>query len=217
MTQPTSPYESQPPSARRLVKSVVIALLGAALILVLVVLPAEYGIDPTGVGGKLGLTALADSGGTRTIQIADVVGGNEKYHEVKVPDVGKPTPLPNPAVHQDEADVPPKTRTLTITLQPDQEKETKLRLQKAKAVVYSWSLDRGQIYVDFHGHDPALGNNDIWVRYKEQDAGKGNNGSLVAPFSGEHGWFWQNYNEFPVVITLTVTGYFDDVVEYGIK
>jgi hypothetical protein len=213
MTQPTSPYEAQPPSARRLIRSVVIAIVAAAVVLALIVLPAEYGIDPTGIGGKLGLTALSGSG-TRTIQIEDVTGGNEKYRDVAVPDIGKPTPLPNPAVHQDEA-APPQTRTLTITLQQDQETEMKLRMQKAKAVVYSWSVDRGQIYVDFHGHDPSLGN-DVWVRYKEENAAKGDSGSLVAPFTGEHGWFWQNYNEFPVVITLAVTGYFDDVVDYGI-
>jgi hypothetical protein len=213
MTEPSSPYEAQPPSARRLLKSVLIAIAGAAVVLVFIVLPAEYGIDPTGVGGHLGLTALSDSS-TRTIQIADVIGGNERYREVKVPDPRDPTPLPNPAVHQDEAQ-PPPTRTMTVTLQPDQETEVKLRLAKSKAVVYSWSVDRGQIYVDFHGHDPSLGDR-TWVRYKEQDAAKGNNGSLVAPFTGEHGWFWQNYNEFPVVITLTVTGYFDDIVDYGL-
>ena len=37
-----------------------------------------------------------------------------------------------------------------------------------------------------------------------------------APFTGEHGWYWLNYNDFPVTITLTVTGYFDDVVDYGL-
>ena len=37
-----------------------------------------------------------------------------------------------------------------------------------------------------------------------------------APFSGEHGWYWLNYNEFPVTVTLTVTGYFDDIIDYGI-
>jgi hypothetical protein len=29
-------------------------------------------------------------------------------------------------------------------------------------------------------------------------------------------WYWLNYNDFPVVITLTITGYFDDIVDYGI-
>ena len=213
MTEPSSPYEAQPPSARRLLKSVLIAIAGAAVLLVFIVLPAEYGIVPTGMGRQLGLTVLSDQS-TRTIQIHDVIGGNERYRDVKVRNPRDPTPLPNPAVHQDEAK-PPPARTITVTLQPDQETEVKLRLTESKAVVYSWGVDRGQVYVDFHGHDPSLGDQ-TWVRYKEQDAAKGNNGSLVAPFTGEHGWFWQNYNEFPVVITLTVSGYFEDIVDYGL-
>jgi hypothetical protein len=81
--------------------------------------------------------------------------------------------------------------------------------------VYSWAVDQGDIYVDFHGHDASFGP-DFFVRYKEQQEGSGNNGSLTAPFSGEHGWYWLNYNEYDVVVTLTVTGYFDDVIDYGI-
>ena len=68
---------------------------------------------------------------------------------------------------------------------------------------------------DFHGHDPEAGD-EYWVRYKEQNEGAGNSGSLVAPFTGEHGWYWLNYNDFPVVITLTVAGYFDDIIDYGV-
>ena len=54
MTQATSPYEAQPPTTRRLLLTVAIAVGGAALALVTVVLPAEYGIDPTGVGNATG-------------------------------------------------------------------------------------------------------------------------------------------------------------------
>jgi len=36
------------------------ALLAAGLILVIAVLPAEYGVDPLGVGRRLGLTAMSD-------------------------------------------------------------------------------------------------------------------------------------------------------------
>ena len=54
------------------------------------------------------------------------------------------------------------------------------------------------------------------MRYEEHQEGSGNDGSLVAPFAGEHGWYWLNYNEYPVVVTLTVEGYFDDIIDYGI-
>ena len=46
-------------SAAALVKSTVIALAIAVIVLISIVLPAEYNIDPTGIGSKLGLTVLA--------------------------------------------------------------------------------------------------------------------------------------------------------------
>ena len=46
------------PSSRTLVRSTMIAVGVAAVLLVGVVLPAEYGVDPTGVGRVLGLTEM---------------------------------------------------------------------------------------------------------------------------------------------------------------
>ena len=48
------------PTAGRLWRSTAIAAGAAALILVTVVWPSEYGIDPTGVGGLLGLTEMGE-------------------------------------------------------------------------------------------------------------------------------------------------------------
>lgn len=212
MSHPASPYQSEPPSARRLLATTLVALGGAALALVLLVLPAEYGIDPTGFGTATGLTAMR--GSSRKLEITDVVGGNETYREVEVPEFGEPVPLPNPAVHQDEPQAF-ATRTMQIALGSEQETEMKTALKTGKMILYTWHVDRGGVYTDFHGHDPEAGD-DYFVRYKEQDEGTGNSGSLVAPFTGEHGWYWLNYNDFPVVITLTIAGYFDDVIDYGV-
>ncbi|MDX9874982.1 MAG: hypothetical protein RBS88_08740 [Spongiibacteraceae bacterium] len=204
---------ASPPSPARLLKTTLVSLLVAVILLVLVVLPAEFGIDPTGFGRLTGLTAMHQSP-ARTIAIRDVTGGNENLREVAIPDAGEPTPLPNPAVFQDSATAP-ATRTLTIELPAESQTEVKLVMQEAKVALFSWSVDRGPVYVDMHGHDPAFGP-DFFVRYKEEDESSGGHGSLTAPFRGEHGWFWLNYNEFPVTITLTVSGYFDDLVDYGL-
>src|SRR5690554_4136933 len=104
-----SPYEIQPPSRRKLLRTLLLALASAIALLLLVVLPAEYGIDPTGFGNAVGLTALNEP--VRTIQITDVTGGNENLREVEIPDFGEPVPLPNPTVFQDEQG-PPETRTV---------------------------------------------------------------------------------------------------------
>jgi len=212
MTEPVSPYEEQPPSARSLLVATLIAAVGAAAVLLVFVLPAEYGIDPTRLGSAMGLTAMRAP--ARTLEISDIIGGNESYREVEIPDFGDPVPLPNPDVFQEESrDY--TTRTVEITIPPDGETEVKLALDTGKMVLFKWSVDQGEIYSDFHGHDPSVGD-EYWVRYREQQEGAGGKGSLVAPFTGEHGWYWLNYNEFPVMVTLTVSGYFDDIIDYGI-
>jgi hypothetical protein len=46
-------------STTALIKSTGVALIFAIVVLISIILPAEYNIDPTGIGEKLGLTALA--------------------------------------------------------------------------------------------------------------------------------------------------------------
>ena len=48
------------PTSAQLLRSTVIAFAGAILILVTVILPAEYGIDPTGAGRFMGLTEMGE-------------------------------------------------------------------------------------------------------------------------------------------------------------
>jgi hypothetical protein len=210
MTDPVSPFQVSPPTSRRLIASIGAAVLVALIILVVAVLPAEYGIDPTGLGKKMGLTAI--SAPTRTLQIKDVVGGNEKIREVALPDPGEPTPLPNPAVIQLKA-AEAQTKIKTIRLDIDEQTEIKAIMQSAQVIVYSWKSD-GEVYTDFHGHNPSMGEG--FVRYEEQQSGHEGNGSLVAPFDGEHGWYWLNVSDKPVTITLKLTGYFSDIKDYGI-
>jgi hypothetical protein len=207
------PPDTQTASGKRIARSVALAFVVAAVLLVTAVLPAEYGIDPTGIGGVLGLTKL-HAPATRTIEVKDVIGGNERVREVPIPAPGEPTPLPNPAVHQPQ-DAPPQTRTVTLTLGVDQETEVKAVMQEAKVIVYTWQVDGGMVYSDMHGHDPAAGG-EAFVRYREDQQTDGGSGSLVAPFTGEHGWYWLNVSNVPVTITLTLTGFFDDVKDYGI-
>jgi hypothetical protein len=202
----------QAPSGRTITLSVLGAVVVALVVLVVAVLPAEYGIDPTGAGRLLGLDALRAP--TRTIEVKDVLGGNERVREVEIPAFNEPVPLPNPAVHQVE-DRPIQTRMMELTLGPDQETEIKTVLGTNKVILYHWQAT-GPVYTDLHGHDPAAGN-EFFVRYREDAEGAtAATGSLVAPFDGEHGWYWFNINEEPVTISLTVVGFFDDIVDYGI-
>lgn len=204
----------QAPSGKRIALSVAAAFAVALVVLFVAVLPAEYGIDPTRLGRALGLTEL-NTPASRTIEVKDVLGGNERVREVEIPAFNEPVPLPNPAVHQTE-DRPIQTRTLTLTLEEGQQTEIKTVLRESKAILYTWKTDGGLVYCDLHGHDPAAGQ-EFFVRYREDQEGATEaTGSLVAPFAGEHGWYWLNIHDGPVTITLTVTGFYDDIVDYGI-
>jgi hypothetical protein len=54
------PPRHELPSSRALLRSTLIAAATAAVLLVTVVLPAEYGVDPTGVGRVIGLTEMGE-------------------------------------------------------------------------------------------------------------------------------------------------------------
>lgn len=201
---------------RRIFRGLLIAAAVAALLLVIVVLPAERGWDPTGIGRMLGLTAMNEPARAQSIDevIEDVIGGNEDLVAADTGGFNDPIPLPNPAVHQ-SAEQPARTETFEVTLPVDGKTEIKAVLGKAKVILYEWSVEGGTVYVDFHGHDPAKGD-EFWVRFQEADGITGAQGSLVAPFDGEHGWFWLNTSEQPVKIRLKVTGFQDRMMDYGL-
>ena len=207
--------DNEPTAHRgRALKGLAVALLLALLLLFVVVLPAERNYDPTGIGQRLGLARKSAAGQTLDEAIDDVLAGNENLVAAKGADAADPLPLPNPAVSQLETRAP-RTETITVKLGWDEKTEIKAVLAKSKAIVYSWSVEGGKVYVDFHGHDPTKGDN-YWVRYEEADGLTGRSGSLVAPFAGEHGWYWLNVSETPVTIKLTVTGYQEKMVNYGL-
>ena len=54
------PTNEDLPSTGKLIKSTVLAAIAAGVLLVTVVMPSEYGIDPTGVGQMLGLTEMGE-------------------------------------------------------------------------------------------------------------------------------------------------------------
>jgi hypothetical protein len=206
--------ESPSQSAKRALRGLSIAIVVALVLLFTVVLPAERGYDPTGIGRRLGLMAMSDQRAAAAASITDVTGGNENLTAAAGASAMDPLPLPNPAVSQLKS-AAPRTDTIEVTLGFDEKTEIKAQLDKAQVIVYDWSVEGGEVYVDFHGHDPSKGDA-YWVRYEEADGITHRSGSLVAPFSGEHGWYWLNVSDKPVKIRLTVTGYQNKLINYGL-
>lgn len=69
-------------TGRSLVKATLISFVIAVIALVLFILPAEYNIDPTGVGKKLGLTVFNEQGSSAQVQQS--ANGGEGEQDVVV-------------------------------------------------------------------------------------------------------------------------------------
>jgi hypothetical protein len=184
-------------------KAVAGAIAVAAVLLVTVVLPAEYGIDPTSAGRLLGLDVLqapvaspATGDGTEVNDLAEIMAGN--------------TVAAEPGA-QKAYDAPFASEETVIVLKPLEEVEFKARLLQDDTLLYSWTSDQ-PVYVDTHG-EPLNYPDSPAVRYEERDGVSSGHGRITAPFAGLHGWYWLNTSETPVTITLKTGGYYRDLDE----
>jgi len=198
-----------PPSKQSLIQAIVWSLMGAVTILILIVLPAEYGIDVSGFGSFSGLSKLSSSPDISAAKRSVAVPIARQTEVVMfTPEenlVGDPPAIADETISHGH-DTPYSSKTIEIPLRPEQELEYKMILESGEPMLYTWSVDKGTVYTDFHGHPPD-GPEGFWMRYKESETGE-EHGMLIAPFSGEHGWYWLNYNEFPITITLKFEGNF---------
>jgi hypothetical protein len=209
---------STPPQGN-LLKGALLALVAAAVVTVLFVLPAEYGVDPTGVGAKLGLLDIAS---TAEALEGNSSGGSNRIVEGTWPGIPEEFDFYEPEILGDPysrtRDTKFRSETLTIELDVGEQTEYKAIMKQGDAMVYHWKLGNGTtVYTDFHA-DPgenaaAAGYPDrYYIRYAESETTE-NAGSLVAPFDGNHGWYWLNIEEEPITITLEVHGYYDRIEE----
>ena len=107
-----------------------------------------------------------------------------------------------------------KSETLVITIDGDQGVEYKAIMDQGDAIVFAWKTDGGQAYYDFHAHQ-AGGNPDFFTRYDEGE-GVASGGSIVAPYVGQHGWYWLNLEADPITITLEVAGDYNELVKINL-
>lgn len=206
------------PSGARLFKSAFFTLLGAVIVTTLFIMPAEYGVDPTGVGTGLGLMALgaadpAPDAGTQAAIRIRVSGEFPSPPPAEGFDYYDPEVLGDPYSRSHAAEF--RSTSMEISLDELEQVEVKAVMKQGDALVYSWKLAEGEsIYTDFHAdpHQTELYPDRYWIRYAESE-GASASGSLVAPFDGNHGWYWMNIEENPVKIILEVRGYYESLEE----
>ena len=109
-----------------------------------------------------------------------------------------------------------RTDTIDIPLGPHGELEYKLAIDAGEAIVYEWNVDgiedASLLYSEFHGHTEPVDNVGDLMFYRKAEGGS-ERGSLTAPFSGIHGWYFVNGSDAPIVVRLEVAGFYELVLQ----
>ena len=193
------PSRADLPDAGRLVRSTLVAMAGAALILVLIVLPAEYAIDPTGVGRVLGLTEMGEIKMQLAAEAAAEAAASEAAADREPAAAWAPaTPLDS---GEGTAVAPGRSDEVRFSLTPGQGAEYKLVMRSGARARFSWSTDSGPINYDAHGSAPGQR-----VSYGTGRGVTADEGAIEAAFDGDHGWFFRNRTDAAVTVTLRTSG-----------
>lgn len=188
MTLMTTENEQIVEIRQRLAVAAGAALLAAGLILVMFILPAEFGVDPLGTGARAGLLDLGLTG--QQVQALEQAAGSGAGQAVIV-------------VPQDAAF---NTETVEFKMGPREGLEYKYRLDKGESLLYSWTAT-GPVNFEFHAEPDGAPRG--YAQTYEKNQASGASGTLTAPFSGIHGWYWENVGDQEITVTLTSSGFYN--------
>ena len=108
-------------STKTLIKSTIAATIMALIVFVCFILPAEYNIDPTHIGHKLGLTVLAHNNNDEVTIAETVIPSEQMQHVIEV--------------------VVPAGKGV----------EYKFQMNQHEKMTYEWGTDGKSLYFDLHG------------------------------------------------------------------
>ena len=215
-----TPTRAELPTSKQLVRSTVLAAISALVLLVAVVLPAEYGIDPTGIGRVLRMTemgnikqqlaadAAADAAAATKAAPSPEVGttlGMTAANAAELPAKAAVAAAPKAPVQPAAPKIEWRDE-MPVTLRPGEGTEIKLKMVKGAKVQYSWVVEGGEVNFDAHGD--AVGQS---TSYKKGRGSSSDEGVLEAPFTGNHGWYWRNRGKSDVKVILRTRGDYTDI------
>lgn len=227
------PSRAELPSTRQLLKSTAIAVVAAAVILVTIVLPAEYAIDPTGIGHALQLTRMGEI--KKQLAIEAEADRQRDRQQPPTPDRRSSlgavisgllvsSALAHPGHGDDDDEAAPASKTpnksvaqpapggktdeTVVTLKPNEGVEYKLTMTRGAIVEYSWKTDGGNVNYDLHASPKGGGKETSYKKGRDVAA---DSGTLMAMYDGSHGWFWRNRGTRNVTITLKTTGAYSEI------
>jgi len=192
-TDVTKHHIHPPPTLRQLIKATGIAMVAASAVLITAVLPAEFGIDPTGMGSALGLLAMKPaSAEATTAPIAPAQSAAPSAAAPAIPVRG---------------DIPLRGDEMSVTLRPGEGAEIKATMRRGEQFAFQWVTEGGPVNFDMHGEKFNAG--DEFISYKKGSKQTEDQGTFIAPFDGTHGWFWRNRGDTAVAVSVKVSGSYE--------
>jgi hypothetical protein len=183
------------PSKRKLAQTTTIAVAVAAVILVTLVLPAEYGLDPLGTGRALGLTRIS--------------APPPAVEEPAAPSGGQAlAPVPNGPIGLYPAEY--KVDSAQFVLGPYEFVEYKYHLEQGATMLFAWKSTATVLH-DFHGERDSARGEAVSFEKKERRQGTA---TFTAPFTGIHGWYWENPGGDTVTVTVKSAGFYTSALEF---
>ena len=159
------------------------------------ILPAEFNIDPLGIGKATGLSRLWAP--PEVAFDASKAGTGPLAREYAI------------AFRSDTIEIPLRDGDDQTR---GNELEYKVRMMKDATLICEWSVEGienpEEFYFDFHGHTVVEGQEMVVATYK-QATGTSAKGALTAPFDGVHGWFLQNQSAKAVVVKIKLSGFYE--------
>jgi len=209
-------------SKNQLMLAIVVSLIIGAAITFFVVLPMEKTLNSSSpdVSTNLNMEELEPQGTAQELEETSTsdhealyISINPETTQPKINEFGESQPVVE-GVNIRSYDREFKTDSIDVFIDVGAQVEFKAILETGEVLLYSWEAD-GELYYDFHAHQEN-GDPNFWTRYSEGE-GTADKGSIVAPYQGEHGWYWLNISDKPVSVKLRVAGYYSEIKEIDLK
>lgn len=187
------------PTKPSFMKLLLVALLSVAatvLTLFLLVLPAVYGIDPTGFGTKLG---LAD----KSSPITSAVLKSAKSEAITPVQTAASQPMPNLA-EQASPNLEAHQETFVLTVAPKQNLSFTIYMERDYDLDYHWATDGKPLYAELRGENPTIKNSKVKVFGKLTESKA--KGFFIPPFTGNYSLYWENKTDKAITVRLTAKG-----------
>lgn len=171
---------------RKILTATLFAVVIAAAILVIFILPAEFNKDPLGVGEALGISGLSKPAGVS----AEIVRKEEG------------------ALREDGVSfqlLPFEFVEYKYQMNKGSSMLYSWTTTKARAGGSS------PVSFEFHGESHEV---EGYVESYSLGEGDREAATFIAPFKGVHGWFWANHGSEAVTVTLNTAGFYTETLEF---